>query len=259
LRAEETRIPGAPGELTGIRFAADLARMLPAEAALLRHPIGRRLWRARHAEGRLLAHDSQAVLTDWRPDPNAAARGGLHEAPPEPRAHGPFILCLDTSGSMRGAPEQIAKAVAIAKFPPDGVRGASLCRATGFGSHFAEYFSAHNRDVVVVVMLEHVDAVRNAKAILATPGIDAALIGPYDLSASMGLAGQLDHPDVLAAQASILEACLESGVAPGLHVVPVDPAEVRRRLDQGFRFLPCGLDTLFIREGCRRMLAARNA
>jgi 2-keto-3-deoxy-L-rhamnonate aldolase RhmA len=63
----------------------------------------------------------------------------------------------------------------------------------------------------------------------------------------------------LAAQASILEACLESGVAPGLHVVPVDPAEVRRRLDQGFRFLPCGLDTLFIREGCRRMLGARNA
>jgi 2-keto-3-deoxy-L-rhamnonate aldolase RhmA len=156
-------------------------------------------------------------------------------------------------------PEEAAKAVAIAKFPPDGVRGASLCRATRFGSHFSEYFSAHNRDVVVVVMLEHVDAVRNAKAILATPGIDAALIGPYDLSASMGLAGQLDHPEVLAAQASILEACLESGVAPGLHVVPVDPAEVRRRLDQGFRFLPCGLDTLFIREGCRRMLSARNA
>jgi uncharacterized protein with von Willebrand factor type A (vWA) domain len=132
LRAEETRIPGAPGELTGIRFAADLARMLPAEAALLRHPIGRRLWRARHAEGRLLAHDSQAVLTDWRPDPNAAARGGLHEAPPEPRAHGPFLLCLDTSGSMRGAPEQIAKAVAIAAVRAARASGRG-CRLIAFG------------------------------------------------------------------------------------------------------------------------------
>jgi 2-dehydro-3-deoxyglucarate aldolase len=155
------------------------------------------------------------------------------------------------------SPEEAARAVAMAKFPPEGVRGASLCRATGFGNRFADYFGGHNRDVVVVVMLEHVEAVRNADAILATPGIDAALIGPYDLSASMGLAGQLDHPDVLAAQASILDACLASGVAPGIHVVPVDPDEVRRRLDQGFRFIPCGLDTLFIREGCRRMLSAR--
>jgi hypothetical protein len=65
----------------------------------------------------------------------------------------------------------------------------------------------------VCVDMEHTAAPRSDfyHAALATPGIDAALIGPYDLSASMGLAGQLDHPDVLAAQASILEACLESG------------------------------------------------
>ncbi|MFY8084258.1 MAG: VWA domain-containing protein, partial [Rubrivivax sp.] len=132
LRAQETRIPGAPGELTGVRLAAGLERMLPAEAALLRHPIGRRLWRARYAEGRLLAHDSQAVLTDWRPDPNAATRGDLHEAPPEPRAHGPFILCLDTSGSMRGAPELIAKAVAIAALRAARASGRG-CRLIAFG------------------------------------------------------------------------------------------------------------------------------
>jgi uncharacterized protein with von Willebrand factor type A (vWA) domain len=131
LRAQETRIPGAPGELTGIRLSADLARMLPGEAALLRHPVGRRLWRARHAEGRLLAHDSQAVLTDWRPDPSAAARHGAAQAPPQPLAHGPFILCLDTSGSMRGAPEHIAKAVALA-----AVRAA---RASERGCHLIAF------------------------------------------------------------------------------------------------------------------------
>jgi 2-dehydro-3-deoxyglucarate aldolase len=152
-------------------------------------------------------------------------------------------------------PAQAAQAVAMAKYPPEGSRGASLCRATDFGRNFEAYFRNHNREVVVVVMIEHRDALAHLDAILSTPGVDAAFIGPYDLSASMGLAGQLQHPKVLGAQQEILEACRKHGVAPGLHVVPVDPAELQRRLDQGFRFIACGLDTLFIQHGCRTMLS----
>jgi len=151
-------------------------------------------------------------------------------------------------------PEEAARSVAMARFPPDGVRGASLCRATDHGRNFAGYFAGHNREVLVVVMLEHIEAVRQADAILATPGIDAAFIGPYDLSASMGLAGQLDHPQVQAAQQTILEACARHGVAPGIHVVSVAGEDVSRRIAAGFRFIACGLDTLFLRDGCRRML-----
>jgi 2-dehydro-3-deoxyglucarate aldolase len=156
------------------------------------------------------------------------------------------------------SPEEAAQSVAMARFPPEGIRGASLCRATGYGTDFAGYFHAHNRNVVVVVMLEHIRAVERADEILAVPGIDAALIGPYDLSASMNLAGRLDHPDVQTAQRAVLEACRRHHVAAGIHVVPVDPDEVRRRIDAGYRFIPCGIDTLFVREGCRRMLAARK-
>jgi len=156
-------------------------------------------------------------------------------------------------------PAEAAQSVAMAKFPPAGIRGASLCRATGFGSRFSEYFQAHNDAVLVVVMLEHITAVQNADAILATPGLDAVLIGPYDLSASMGLAGQLQHPDVLAAQETILDACRRRRIAAGIHVVPVDAGEVQRRIQQGFRFIACGIDTLFVREGCRTMLKAREA
>jgi len=151
-------------------------------------------------------------------------------------------------------PAQAAQAVAMAKYPPEGVRGAALCRAADFGRNFDSYFRNHNKDVVVVVMIEHRDALPHLDAILGAPGIDAALIGPYDLSASMGLAGQLQHPEVLAAQQRILEACRKHGVAPGMHVVPVDPGELRKRIAQGFRFVACGLDTLFIQHGCRTML-----
>jgi len=155
------------------------------------------------------------------------------------------------------SPAEAVQSVVIAKYPPAGVRGAALCRATGYGSNFPDYYANHNSEVIVVVMLEHINAAKNADAILATPGIDAALIGPYDLSASMGLPGQLYHPDVLAAQQQILDACKRQNVVAGIHLVQADPESVKKRIDQGFGFIAGGIDTLFIREGCRQVLVAK--
>ncbi|MFA5687785.1 MAG: aldolase/citrate lyase family protein [Kiritimatiellales bacterium] len=164
-------------------------------------------------------------------------------------ANGIIVPCVNL-------PEEARQAVAIAKYPPDGIRGASLARCTDFGRNFNGYFMSHNDNVIVVIMLEHIDAVKNIDAILAVPGIDATFIGPYDLSASMGLAGQLDHPDVLAAQKTLLDACIAHGVPPGFHIVPNDPPQVAARIEAGFRFIALGLDTGFIIEGSRAMLSA---
>jgi len=153
---------------------------------------------------------------------------------------------------------QAKEAVAMAKFPPEGSRGASLCRAADFGRNFDDYYRQHNDRVLVVCMLEHVDAVANLDAILATPGIDATFIGPYDLSASMGIPGQTDHVDVRNAQQTIVEACARHGVPPGIHVVKIDSAELSRRRQQGFRFIACGIDTAFLMAGCRAFLQEVN-
>lgn len=150
--------------------------------------------------------------------------------------------------------EEAQCAVAMAKYPPQGVRGASLSRATDYGRNFGPYVHAHNDEVLVIVMLEHIKVVENADGILSTPGISATFIGPYDLSASMGLTGQLEHPKVLDAQRMILDACKRHGVPAGIHVVPVSPEEVQRRIEQGFRFIACAVDTEFILFGCRKML-----
>jgi 2-dehydro-3-deoxyglucarate aldolase len=155
---------------------------------------------------------------------------------------------------MVNTPEMARQAVAMAKYPPDGRRGAAFSRASNFGRNFASSFTSHNDRVLVVVMLEHIEAVRNADAILSTPGIDAAFIGPYDLSCSMGLPGQLDHPDVQAAQRTILEACRKNYVAPGIHVVPVSPDLIQRYLDERYQFIACSVDTQFIIHGCRILL-----
>jgi uncharacterized protein with von Willebrand factor type A (vWA) domain len=113
LKAVQTRLPDAPGELRGIRFSSRIDHMLGSEAMLLRHPVGHKLWRARHAEARLLTYDSEAVLVDWRPDPTAPPRRAPSPPQPEALERGPILVCLDTSGSMRGAPEAIAKAVVL--------------------------------------------------------------------------------------------------------------------------------------------------
>jgi 2-keto-3-deoxy-L-rhamnonate aldolase RhmA len=168
-------------------------------------------------------------------------------------------LVLDTGAGgiivpAVNTPEKAAQAVAMAKFPPEGSRGVSLCRATDFGRNFANYFKSHNEDVTVAIMIEDYIGACDANAILETPGLDAVFIGPYDLSTSMGLAGQCQHPEVLAAQAKVLAACQRHGVAPGIHVVTPDQEELKRRLAEGFRFIACGIDTLFVQQGCRTML-----
>jgi 2-dehydro-3-deoxyglucarate aldolase len=142
----------------------------------------------------------------------------------------------------------------MAKFPPEGFRGSSVCRASDFGRSFKQYFSSHNENVLVVVMLEHEKAVANVDEILDTPGVDAAFIGPYDLSASMGKTGQFDDPEVLLAQQTLLDACKKHNVAAGIHVVTVDSEDVQKRIEKGYQFIACGTDTLLIMQGCRTIL-----
>ena len=113
VKVVETRLAGMPGELRGIRHTDRIENQLGSEAAMLLHPVLHKLWRARRAESRLLGYDSEAVLLDLRPDPAQPPRHDI--APPRPQAleRGPIIVCLDTSASMRGAPETIAKAVTL--------------------------------------------------------------------------------------------------------------------------------------------------
>ena len=91
------------------------------------------------------------------------------------------------------------RAVAACRYPPEGNRGCGFRRGLAYGAgDFAEYWEASKGDPLVIIQLEHIEAVRNLDAILAVPGIGAILIGPYDLSASMGKEGQWHDPEVAA-------------------------------------------------------------
>lgn len=153
-------------------------------------------------------------------------------------------------------------AVGSVKYPPMGFRGTGLARAQGYGTTFDEYVGRANDDTLVMMQIEHVDAVHQIEEILAVPGIDGTFIGPYDLSASMGKAGLLDDPEVRAAERRVLEATRARGLAAGIHLVHPDRAErdLAERLEAGYRFLALGTDILFLGDGCRNLYrAAREA
>jgi uncharacterized protein with von Willebrand factor type A (vWA) domain len=106
-----TRLMDAPSEVRGVRRSGDLSRLLASEAVQMHHPVLRRLWRARLVERQLLTLEDEAELVEWVPDPHPATRPA--SPTPTPKGRGPFIVCLDTSGSMRDAPEAVAKAVVL--------------------------------------------------------------------------------------------------------------------------------------------------
>ena len=130
-RERETRLPDAPGELRGIRHSDRIERLLGSEAAQIRHPVLHKLWRARLAESRLLTYESEAVLIERVPDPAAATPRAARPSP-QSRQRGPMIVCLDTSGSMRGAPQNIAKA-AVLEAARTAHREGRGCKLIAFG------------------------------------------------------------------------------------------------------------------------------
>ncbi len=142
-------------------------------------------------------------------------------------------------------------AVQAVYYPPRGRRGVGLARAQGYGARFQEYRHWLEDNAIIVAMIEHIDAVNAIDSILAVPGIDAYIIGPYDLSGSMGRPGELDYPDVESAIEKVREAGRRLGKPGGIHVVEPDPEALRRNIDAGFNFLGYGLDIRILDTLCR--------
>ncbi len=145
--------------------------------------------------------------------------------------------------------EDARQAVRLSKYPPQGTRSAGLARAHGYGMKLQEYYDTANQETAVIVQIEHCDAVRNIDAILSVSGIDGILVGPYDLSASMGLIGQVEHAEVQAAITKVKEACQRRGVPAGIFVG--GPERAKAYIQEGFRLVAVGTDTLLLVQAAR--------
>jgi 2-dehydro-3-deoxyglucarate aldolase len=165
-------------------------------------------------------------------------------------AHGIIVPQVNTA-------EQAADVVRWARYAPEGARGVGLARAHGYGLKFREYLSAANREIAVIVQAEHARAVENIDAIVRVPGVDAVLLGPYDLSASLGKMGQIDDPEVVSAIGRVTDACRAVGMPMGYFGVTA--AAVRPYLARGYTLIVAGVDTLYLANGAKALLAELRA
>ena len=148
--------------------------------------------------------------------------------------------------------EQAALAVLWARYPPAGTRGMGVYRANHYGFQVSEYLRQAEEQTVVVVQAESAEAVGNIEAIVQTPGLDAVLIGPYDLSASLGHPGDLQHPDFRHAVERIRDACHAVPLPLGIFGMTVEA--VRPYMAQGFRLILLSVDTVLLGQAARELL-----
>ena len=149
---------------------------------------------------------------------------------------------------------QAEQAVASVYYPPRGRRGVGLARAQGYGCNFEGYREWLQQEAVVIVQVEHIQAVENLQEILAVEGVDGFFVGPYDLSSSLGIPGQWAHAKMTEAMARIRKIGGASGKAPGIHVVEPDPEAARQKMAEGYRFIAYSLDTRLLDRACRQGL-----
>ncbi len=143
------------------------------------------------------------------------------------------------------------EAVSYVKYPPQGKRGVGLYRAQGYGTRFNEYKKWVDEESIVIAQIEHIDAVNNIDAILQVPGIDGTIIGPYDLSGSMGYPGEYHRDDVQKAIEQVKISCAEHNKPYGFHVIESDPVNLIERIKQGCTFLAFSLDFFFLGDSVR--------
>lgn len=145
--------------------------------------------------------------------------------------------------------EDAVKAVKFCKYPPEGVRGCGPRRTIILDP---DYLKTVNDELLIIVQIETQEAVKNAEEIMSVDGIDAFFVGPFDLSSSMGLMGQIEHPKVKDAIERVFEAGKNAGIASGIWQGA--GMSIRERLEEGWQMVALGMDINFLMDGARSIL-----
>lgn len=146
--------------------------------------------------------------------------------------------------------EEAEAVVSLCRYPPLGVRGAAptSIRASSFGFSAPDYVRTAAENTLVICQIESVQAAEKAAEIAAVEGVDMIFVGPYDLSASAGLIGQMSHPDVLKLIAGVEKAAKAAGKPLGTIQRP--GMTLKDLFDAGYQFVGAGSDLSRLREAC---------
>jgi len=141
--------------------------------------------------------------------------------------------------------EQLIKVRDACRWPPSGARGVGFSRVNLYGKNFDSY-NLEAQSPFLVAMIESQKAVKSIDSILSVEGLDAILIGPYDLSASMGITAQFDNPKFQKTMDKIFKKTSNKAIPCGIHVVEPSHNELDKRIKQGYRFLAYSIDSVML-------------
>ncbi len=138
------------------------------------------------------------------------------------------------------------QAVNFAKYPPLGKRGVGLNRAQRYGFGFDEYKKWVEDSLVIIAQIEHIEGVQNIEDIISTQGIDGVIIGPYDLSGSIGIPGNFNDEKVISAINNVEINCNRYQKSLGYHVIEPNGDLVVEKINSGYNFIAFSTDFLFL-------------
>ncbi len=148
--------------------------------------------------------------------------------------------------------DEIARA---ALYPPRGERSVGIARAQGYGARFTECLE--NQDYAIVVQIESAAGVRNAEEIVGHAAVDAVMIGPYDMSGSMGIPGQIEAPQVVEGIARVQAICKAAGKPCGIFAATAEKAKAYA--EAGFELIAVGMDCGVLLGGYKTMLESMES
>ncbi|MBU6158102.1 MAG: 2,4-dihydroxyhept-2-ene-1,7-dioic acid aldolase [Bacteroidetes bacterium] len=150
------------------------------------------------------------------------------------------------------------EAVNYVKYPPIGKRGVGLNRAQKYGTAFNSYQDWVKNEAVLIAQIEHIEAVQNLEDIFSVPDIDGIIVGPYDLSASMGYPGEYHREDVKLALDKVEEISKRLNKSLGFHVIDSNHEKIVEKINKGYSFLAFSLDFFFLGDKARDEMRLLN-
>jgi 2-keto-3-deoxy-L-rhamnonate aldolase RhmA len=156
-------------------------------------------------------------------------------------------------------PELLARAVSWTKFPSEGIRGYGLAmhQLDYETRSFSDVIEHVNANTLVILQIETKRALEAREELLSVPGIDAVMVGPADLSISLGVPGEFEHQSLVDAMLAVRDSCIAHGVAPGTHTRNLKLAQFWR--ENGMRFLGCGNELAMLWERANEIARALRA
>ncbi len=154
---------------------------------------------------------------------------------------------------MVNKPEEVEEIIRHLKYPPIGNRSFGVSRAQAYGFDFDEYIKCWNDTSSFIIQVESIEAVENIEKLLAFDEVDGVMVGPYDISGSLGVPGQTSHPLVIEASKKVIKACERFGKSCGTQVADATMESVQELFDMGYTYAILGSDLFVLWKWAEQM------